>query len=185
MQSGAETRQVNEDASMMKAISTSQTQSNIKAVLEILADIPVKLDLLSEGLSSAQLQAPPGKGERSFQEDVVHLINCEALTSQAIYLALLVDEPLVVSVHPERHWGKLLQFEQFEFSELLTYFTFRRKVLLSVLHTLNDQKWGRVIREEGKKRKESVYWQARTLALHEWEHVRDLEQKHHPDRQLL
>jgi hypothetical protein len=168
---------------MKKAISTRQTLANINAVLEILADVPAKLELLSAGLSSAQLQAPHGPGERSFQEDVVHLINCETLTSQAIYLALLIDEPFIVGIHPERHWGKLLHFEQFAFSELLAYFTFRRKVLLSVLNTLNDQKWARVIREEGKKRKESVYWQARTLALHEWEHITELEQKLHPDRE--
>jgi hypothetical protein len=123
---------------MKKAISTKQTQANIKAVLDILADVPVKLELFSAGLSSAQLQAPLGHGERSFLEDVVHLINCEALTSQAIYLALLVDEPFFEDIHPERQWGKLLHFKLFEFSELLTYFTFRRKVLLSVLHTLND-----------------------------------------------
>ena len=166
---------------MKKAISTRQTQANIKAVLDILADVPVKLERFSAGLSSGQIQAPPGDGERSFLEDVVHLINCEARTSQAMYLAMLVDEPLFVNVHPERQWGELLHLEQFEFSELLTYFTFRRKVLLSVLHTLNDLKWGRVIREEGKQRKESVYWQARALALHELEHVTDLETKLHRD----
>jgi hypothetical protein len=32
-------------------------------------------------------------------------------------------------------------------------------------------------RDFGKQRKESVYWQARGLALHEWEHVQDLENK--------
>ena len=35
----------------------------------------------------------------------------------------------------------------------------------------------KIIREEGKQRKESVYWRARTLALHELEHITDLERK--------
>jgi hypothetical protein len=34
-----------------------------------------------------------------------------------------------------------------------------------------------VIREAGKKRKESVYWRARALAMHELDHLTDLQNK--------
>ena len=116
-------------------------------------------------------------GERSLTENMAHLINVEALSAEAIYMALLAHEPLFSDTHPEREWGKLLRHEQFEFAELLAYFKFRRVVLLRVLNGLNDTQWARVIREEGKQRKESVYWRARTIALHELEHLTDLETK--------
>ncbi len=38
-------------------------------------------------------------------------------------------QPLILDIHPERQWGNLLHYEQFEFADLLAYFNFRRKVL--------------------------------------------------------
>jgi hypothetical protein len=105
------------------------------------------------------------------------LLNSEARSSEAIYLALLAGEPFVPDIHPERQWGKLLKLEQLPFSDLLSYFELRRTILLHVLTSLTEAQWTRVIREERKKRKESVYWQARSLALHELEHLSDLRAK--------
>lgn len=106
-----------------------------------------------------------------------HLLNCEARSSNAITLALLAKEPMLAPIHPQRDLGKLLRYDQYPLDELLKYFEFRRRVLLNVLNSLKDNQWSRVIRQEGKQRKESVYWQARGLALHELEHVQDLERK--------
>jgi hypothetical protein len=39
---------------------------------------------------------------------------------------------------------------------------------------LSEQGWAKSVREEGKKRRESVYWKARALALHEWHHVHSI-----------
>ena len=162
---------------MKKQISTEQTESNIKEVLRLLAETPAKLENLSKGFSDEQLHRPLGSGERSFIEAVTHLINCEAITAESIYLALLRDEPLFPDIHAERELGKLLLFEQLPVSELLEYFKIRRKVLLRVLESLTDKKWSRCIREEKKQRKESVYWRVRGQALHELEHLLDLEKK--------
>jgi hypothetical protein len=162
---------------MKKSISTYPTQANITAIMSILNEVPRQLETLSALLSPKQLRAPLAEGERSFIENVAHIINCEAITAEAIYEALLLDEPLIANIHPERQLGKLLRLELFETAELITYFKFRRMLLLRVLNGLNDAQWNRVIREEGKQRKESVYWRARTLALHELEHVTDLERK--------
>ena len=162
---------------MKKSVSTQQTSSNIAAVLKLLEDTPAQLEAFSAGLHPEQLQMPLGEGERSFTEDVAHLVNCEARTAEIIYLVLLVDKPLIVDIHPERQWGKLMRHELMDCADLLRYFRFRRAVLLRVLHSLTDSQWSRTIRQEGKQRQESVYWQARTLALHELEHVTDLTQK--------
>jgi len=162
---------------MKKPISTEQTDANIQEVLHILSETPGKLAELSRGMTDEGLRVPLGAGERSFIETLAHLINCEALTADAIYQALLLNEPAIAHLHPERHLGKLLRFDLLDFPELLNYFKLRRTVLLRVLALLRKNQWSRVIREEGKQRKESVYWRARGQAVHELEHITDLERK--------
>ena len=73
--------------------------------------------------------------------------------------------------------GKLLRYDLLAFSDLLGYFKLRRIVLLRVLGSLTEEQWSRSIREAGKKRKESVYWRARSIAIHELEHLSDIESK--------
>jgi hypothetical protein len=160
-----------------KSIPTEQTRANIDRVSAILSDSPGWIERLSQDLTDEQLCAPLNDGERSFIETLAHLINSEARTSEAIYLALLVDEPQLVPVHSERQWGKLLRFDLLSYAELLAYFKTRRAVLLQVLAGLDDDQWARAVREAGKQRQESVYWKARALALHELEHLTDLEAK--------
>lgn len=162
---------------MKKSISTDITSANIASVLEILAASSARLDALSKSMSVKKRDQPLGEGERSLTETLAHLINSEARTSDAIYLALLLDEPLMANVHSERDWGKLLRYDLSDFDELLAYFKFRRKMMLKVLSELKEAQWSRSIREEGKQRKETAYWRARSLALHEAEHLDDLENK--------
>jgi hypothetical protein len=162
---------------MKKQISPELTASNIDDVLQLLRETHDKLSALSQGLSDRHLREPLGPGERSFTETLAHILHCEALTSQAIYLALLIDEPLIPNIHPERDLGKLIRLDLMTYENLLAYFELRRTILLRVLEPLTEKKWSRVVREEKKQRKESVYWQARGQALHELEHVLDLEEK--------
>lgn len=162
---------------MKKSVSTKLTGENIQAVMTILEGTATHMERWGAALSPDDLRRPLGDGERSLTEDLAHLINCETCTAGAIYLALLTDQPLLPKIHPERDWGKLVRHEMFEFDELLAYFQFRRRRLLRVLGALTDAQWARVVREEGKQRQESVYWLARTLALHELAHVTDLQRK--------
>jgi len=162
---------------MKKQISTEQTEANITEIMRLLSETPNRLEKLSKGLSDKKLHEPLGRGERSFVEALAHILNCEARTFEAISLALLVKEPTFVSIHAERDFGKLMRYDQLPFDELMMYFKFRRTVMLKVLNSLKESQWSRVIRQEGKQRKESVYWQARGQALHELEHVLDLEKK--------
>jgi hypothetical protein len=162
---------------MKKIISTAATTSNFAKIKDLLSDTSAKLESLSKYLSAEQLREPLGPGERSFTEDLAHLINCEARSSEAIYLALLADKPLFIDIHPERQLGKLLRYDLLAFSDLMAYFKLRCTVLLHVLASLTEEQWSRSIREAGKKRKESVYWRARTIAMHELEHLSDIESK--------
>lgn len=160
---------------MKKSISSEMTRANIARVMEMLTETPQALLTLNQGLAREEQSQPLKPGERSFIEIVAHILNCDERTTETIYAALLLHEPLILDIHPERQWGKLLHYEQFECAELLDYFGFRRKTLLHVLDGLSDAQWGRVIREAGKQRKESVYWRARGQALHEAEHIAQIE----------
>ena len=162
---------------MKKILSTDLTPDNIAKVMAILNETPKKLETLSKPLTAEQLRQPLEEGERSFTQDLAHMINGEARSSEMIYLALLANEPFFADIHPDRHWGKLLRFDLLEFKDLLTYFKLRRAVLLRVLSGLKEEDWSRCVREEGKQRKESVYWRARTIAMHELDHLGDLESK--------
>lgn len=162
---------------MKKSVSTDFSASNLAKVLEILTEAPKTLSVLSKSVSKEKWNQPLSKGERTPTEVLAHILNSEARSSEMIYQALLVNEPYFVDIHPERDLGKLLQFELLDFSELLAYFNTRRKVLLQVLSNLKEKDWERVVREESKQRKESIYWKARSLALHEAEHVGELEEK--------
>jgi hypothetical protein len=162
---------------MNKPITTDQTPENIANVMEVLTESPIRLEALSKSLSAEKLRQPLGKDERTPTEVLAHMINGEARSAEMIYQALLVNEPFFADFHPDRNWGKLTRFDLLDFSELLAYFKIRRKVLLHVLSGLKEKDWGRVVREEGKQRKESVYLRARQIVMHELDHLGDLEKK--------
>jgi hypothetical protein len=160
-----------------KSISTDQTPENIARILEILAATPDRLEALVGPGSGVDPAQPIGPGERSPLEVLAHLIYTESLAADHIHLALMVAEPRLVVVHAQRDIAKLLRYEGlFDVPEMLAYIRFRRKGLMPVLRGLKDKQWSRTA-DKGIKRMESVYWAARGLALHEEEHLRDLEAK--------
>ena len=165
------------ESRMKKLISTDVTEPNIARILDLLSDTSRKLENLLSRFCDEQFGKPLGTGERSVTENLAHILHCEALSSEFIYLALMKNDVTFNDIHPEREYGKLLRYDLFDFKSLLDYFKFRRTVLLRVLNSLKFEQWSRSISEEGKKRRESVYWRARTIALHELEHINDIERK--------
>ena len=161
---------------MKKPISTDRTGENIARVLEILKRTPDQLEAFLGPGSGVDPEKPLAPGERTSVEVLAHLIYTEALSSEHIILALLVDEPKLVMVHAQRQLGKLLGYEAFPVPELLAYIRFRRTALMRILNSLNDRQWSRTV-DKGLTRMESVYWAARGLALHELAHLHDLREK--------
>lgn len=161
---------------MKKSISTDLTQSNIDKVLAILADTPARLAELCARVPEDQAATPLADGERSLIEQITHLIYTEARTTESIHLALTLPDPLFLDVHAQRDLAKIMRFESFPLSDLMTYFRLRRAFLLPILQSLDLSRWSRTVRHEAK-RSESVYWKARGQALHELEHLTDLESK--------
>ncbi len=160
---------------MTKPIPTLQTPANIARVLALLAATPERLEAWGRGPDEATLRRPLAPGERSFVEIVAHLIHTEARAHEAIVLALLTVEPLLPAIHAERDYGRLMRHDLLPLAESLAYFRYRRAALLRVLESLSERQWARTVREEGKQRRESVYWRARGMALHEAEHLEEIE----------
>jgi hypothetical protein len=160
---------------MTKAISTELTPANREAVARLLAEAPERFERALRGLPPERLAAPLGPGQRSPAQVLAHVLHCEARTTEAIVQALLVREPLLPAIHPERHLGQLLRLDRLAPADLLAYFRLRRVVLMGALGGLTDRQWARTVRQPGKQRQESVYWQARGQALHEQDHLAELE----------
>lgn len=156
---------------MEKSIPTQLSNANVATVTALLRATAAQLTAMSTGQTDDMLRRPLRPGERSFVGIVGHLLNSEARIAEAIGLALLVDEPLLAGVHPERHWGPLLRYHEMPVSALIDYFALRRDILLRVLESLTPAQWARTTRQTGKQRQESIYLWARSLALHEREHV--------------
>jgi hypothetical protein len=162
---------------MKKIISTEITEANIAQAIGLLSDTPRKLEALYARFSDEKFTKPLGKGERSATETVAHLLHCEAIASEFICLALLKNNVTVIDVHPEREFGKLARYDMFSFKALLEYFNFRRTAMLRMLTPLTLTQWARALSAKGKTRSESVYWRARSMSLHEMEHLVEIENK--------
>ena len=135
---------------------------------------------LSCGLNEAELTTPLGAGERSFKRDLTHLIYCAERGADPIHHALLLQDAFMPRIHAERDWGALMRYEAFEIAALMAYFEFRRAALLGILHGLSQAQWARSVRREGVRRRESVYYCARGLAIHELGHLEGLGRQTRP-----
>lgn len=161
-------------AALHRRLTTKPSDTRIALILQVLEAAPGRLRALSSGLSESDLTAPLGEGERSFKRDLTHLIYCAERGADPINHALLLPDAFMPRIHAERDWGALMRYETFEIAKLMAYFDFRRAALLQILRGLSQAQWARSIRREGVNRRESVYYSARGLAIHELGHLEDL-----------
>jgi hypothetical protein len=88
----------------MQKITTIPTKENINRLLTLLGESPAQVEALSAALSEEQLCESLTVNEWSFKQQLIHLLNREEITSQLIYYALLVDDPILPDIHPQRQW---------------------------------------------------------------------------------
>ena len=117
----------------MEKINTQPSPKNFSRILRLLGESPAKLEALRRSLTEEQLCEPLVDNEWSFKQQLAHLLSREEITSQLIYYALLVDDPLLPDIHPQRHWAPLGNYENFHISDLLGYYSFGRETFLRVL----------------------------------------------------
>lgn len=157
----------------MEKITTYPFPKNISRVLALLRESPIQLEALSWVMTEEQFCEPLTENEWSFKQHLAHLLSREEITSQSIYYALLVDDPILPDIHPQRQWASLVDYEHFPVSGLFNSYNFRRNTLLRVLAELTDAEWEYTV-SRASKRPDTIYRLARALALHEVDHLDDI-----------
>lgn len=153
------------------------TPAGIEKFLALLAETPDRMTVLTHGLDDAHLRMAPGPGEWSIVDILSHLRSCADVWGGIIAAMLSDNEPALEEIHP-RTWQKKAGYEKFPFNESLRQFMTQRQELLGQLRCLSFEQWerGAVIG----KRRHTVFNQARRMALHEQDHLGQIEDL--PDR---
>jgi hypothetical protein len=152
------------------------TPLTIEQILRFLTETPARLASLTEGLTPAQLLAPPEPGEWSTRDVLAHLRACSDMWGKYIVLILSEEKPTFKAVNPVT-WIKKTNYRELEFQPLLQAFIDQRAELLAVLEPLALEAWSRsaTVTGAGKPRERSVYTYAQWLANHERSHFKQIE----------
>ncbi len=131
---------------------------------------------LTQGLTPAQLLAPPEPGEWSARDVLAHLRACADMWGKYIIVILSQDKPTFRAVSP-RTWVWKTDYLQQEFQPSLLAFTTQRAGLLAVLKLLEPDAWWRTatVTGAGKPRERTMYTYAQWLANHERSHFKQIE----------
>lgn len=158
---------------MMKSkIKNSIEYKTIQMVIGLLEKTPFEIENRTKGIVSLQLQTRPDPDSWSAVEILAHLHACATIWGKSIEKMLQENDPIINDTHP-RKWEKLSEFSVMSFEEPFHKFTCHRKNLISRLITLSVDDW-----EKGgwiKDKKHTVFSQARRMALHEFDHLDQLE----------
>jgi hypothetical protein len=148
------------------------TPAEIEKYLALLDEFPRTVAARTVGLSEAQLRWSPDKKDWSIVEVLAHLRACAEIWSFTMYAMLTENKP-VFPLLDECRWAKAARYATFEFQPAFQSFCLQRQELLVVLKTLDLENWARSANIEG--RNHTVFSQARRMALHETEHLNQIQ----------
>ena len=145
---------------------------DIEQVLAQLEENPSRIDVLTAGLTVAQLHASPGPDEWSANDVLAHLRSCADVWGGCIKTMIDEDVPRIRAVSP-RGWIKRTNYLELEFRPSLRAFVAQRAELLALLEPLAPGDWSRTARvtRSGKVVTETVLSYAQRLAGHEQHHL--------------
>lgn len=152
------------------------TPRTTEEIVAMLAAGPLRLAELTEGLSPAQLVAPPEAGEWSARDVLGHLRACSDMWGKYIVLILSEERLTFKAVNPTT-WIKYTDYLEAAFRPSLQAYTTQRAELLEMLRPLAPEDWSRAatVTGAGKPRQRTVYTYAQWLANHERPHFRQIE----------
>lgn len=145
-------------------------------ILTLLAQTPLRLAALTEGLPSARLHLAPKPGDWSANDVLAHLRACADVWGDCIAEIIRRDKPTLRAVNP-RTWIKKTDYLELEFHSSLRAFAAQRAQLLALLEPLPRQDWSRAatITGAGSPLKRTVFSYAEWLATHERPHTKQIE----------
>jgi hypothetical protein len=149
----------------------------IEHVLTLLAETPARIAAATRGLTEAQLQSSPERGEWSANEVLAHVRACADVRGEPIRLILAEKHPTFRAVNPLT-WIKKTDYLDLEFASSFRAFTKQRGDLLALLKPLPRRAWSRgaTVTGAGAPLERTVLFYADWLARHERPHVKQVEQ---------
>jgi hypothetical protein len=148
------------------------TSAEIQRHQQVLEDTPRRLSEMARGRTDQALAIPPGPKAWSPVEILAHLRACSDLWTHSIY-AMLAERSPALALLDERRWARTARYADAGFRRSLMAFTLERESLSVVLAGLGENDWGRDGTIGG--RRHTVFSQCRRMALHEAEHLGQIE----------
>ena len=146
--------------------------AEIEIYLNLLTELPQRIAKSTKGIDDARLQFKADKKAWAVNDILAHLRSCADVWGDSAVAMLAEDHPKVPYRHP-RQWIKKTNYLELSFQESFQAFQAQRKEFLKVLKGLSFADWSRAANIKG--REHTVFTQVRRLALHESEHVEQIE----------
>ncbi|HML22831.1 MAG TPA: DinB family protein [Aggregatilinea sp.] len=148
----------------------------VEKILTILAETPVRLTALTDGLPLAPLHTPPAPGEWSANDILAHLRACADKWGDYMAWILTQDHPTFQAVNP-RTWIKKTDYPDQAFHVSFRAFAAQREDLLAMLRPLTPEQCARAATVTGAGRpvERTVHNYADRMARHERPHVGQIE----------
>ena len=159
------------------------TSLTIEQVLTLLAATPQRLDELTASLTPDQLHQRLNPDEWSANDVLAHQRACADVWGNCMLEMIAEDRPTIRAINP-RTWIKQTNYLELEFRSSLRSFTTQRTELLSVLEPLPIESWSRTatVTGAGKPLQRTVLFYGQWLAVHERQHVKQIERIVHEMR---
>lgn len=148
------------------------TPAEIENYLNLLTELPQRIAKSTKGIDDARLQFKADKKAWAVNDILAHLRSCADVWGDSVEAMLAEDHPKVPYHHP-RQWIKKTNYLELSFQESFQAFQAQRNEFLKVLKGLSLADWSRGATIKG--REHTVFTQVRRLALHESEHVEQIE----------
>jgi hypothetical protein len=149
------------------------TPNAIAQIMDILGETPRRIAQACDGVADGRLVERPVARSWSVLENLAHLRACADVWGASIEQMLAVDGATRRKLSPRTYMRKT-NYLQLEFRVSLDAFAGQRESLLARLGSLDLDAWNRSATIDG--RTHTVYTQARRMALHERDHLDQIEE---------
>jgi hypothetical protein len=148
------------------------TPSAIAQIMDVLAETPRRITRACDGVADNQLTEKSDSKSWSVLENLAHLRACADVWGASIEEMLEVDGATQRKISP-RTYIRRTNYLRSEFRDSLAAFAMQRESLLQMLHSLAPDDWSHSATIDG--RVHTVFTQARRMALHERDHLEQIE----------
>jgi DinB superfamily len=154
-----------------------RTPLTIEEIQTLLKATPERIEVMTAGLTLAQLHTAPNDDEWSANEVLAHLRACADMWGDRRIVAMIAEDHPTIRAHNPRTWIKVTDYPDLEFRSSLRAFATQRAELLAALQSLPPEGWLRsaTLTGAGKPFEISILNEASEMARHERPHIEQIE----------